>query len=220
MKKSYIYSIAVIVACCSLVAVFFGGTGVATPDHESEIYEMFEKAIKTAEEGNEFLKISSNPYDFCNDNPDFDKIVDMGYSILPQLKGILEPGDKIGLSGYMVCVAIEKIVDTDLKTFEEFAWGTANGFNRAFDNFVKRMPGMVNGILESDKDDSVKAEELKKLGVLAVPYVLEHKKCNAEIIEVMGGMLGNAETVQNKDEFLNKNKVDLEMIKTFCNSIK
>ena len=123
---------------------------------------MFIKAIHTAEAGDPFVKISSNPYDFCKNNPDFDKIVDMGYFILPQLKGILEPGDKVGLDGYMVCIAIEEIVDVDLKSFKEFLWSTSDTFNKSFDMFIDRLPGTVDGILSSKKDNSVKAEEIKK----------------------------------------------------------
>ena len=221
MKKAFCGSIFVAI-CCLLVTVIMllTGTGVATPDDKTEIHEMFVKAIDTAEEGESFVKIGSNPYNFCKNNPDFDKIVDMGYSILPQLKEILEPGDKVGLDGYMVCIAIEEIVNVDLKTFEAFQWDSSRTFDKSFDKFLNRLPGMVNGILSSDKDNSIKAEEIKKLGVLAIPYALDSNKCNAEVIEVMGDILGNTGAAQSKAEFVQKNKADIDMLKKFCDGVK
>ncbi|MBN1629031.1 MAG: hypothetical protein JW990_04650, partial [Thermoleophilia bacterium] len=117
---------------------------------------------------------SSNPYDYLEDNPAFDEIVAMGYDALPGLDRHLATTDTAGLGDYLVCAAIESITRCDLKQVEEFAWADSRAFWARWNQYLKRMPTLVDEILERDPSFWIQGEEIVKLGAPAVPYVLEY----------------------------------------------
>jgi len=131
-------------------------------------------ALPTPYPADDVRYASSNPYDYLEDNPAFDEIVAMGYDALPGLDRHLATTATAGLGDYLVCAAIESITRCDLKQVEGFAWADSRTFWGRWNQYLKRMPTLVDEILERDPSFWIQGEEIVKLGAPAVPYVVEY----------------------------------------------
>jgi hypothetical protein len=128
--------------------------------------------------------LSSNAYDYLDENPAFDEIVALGYEALPGLEEHLATTATAGLGDYLVCVAMETITRCDLKQFETFAWADSRTFAEQWDRYLREVPSVVADIIECDLCARVQGSEIAKLGAPAVPYVVEYA-------EVLDGQYGS-----------------------------
>lgn len=118
--------------------------------------------------------LSSNPYDYVKENPEYRKIVALGYRALPALEVALNESEDSGLREYMICIAIEEITNCDLKRFGDSRWEAADGFKVEWPTYLESVPDRTRDIMSSKMTLDEKREELTKLGAPAVPYVVDN----------------------------------------------
>jgi len=120
---------------------------------------------------NSELALSSNPYDYIEDNEYYDNIIKLGVRALPELERTLSESDSNGLNEYILAIAIETISHVDIRKIkdDEFAWETAKGFEKEWIDIRENANTSINEIVQSDKLSSAeKVDKLSAYGVLAV----------------------------------------------------
>ncbi|MBN1629370.1 MAG: hypothetical protein JW990_06390 [Thermoleophilia bacterium] len=162
--------------------------------------------------------LSSNPYDYTKDNPAFDQIVALGYDALDPLEAYLP--DHAGLDGYLVCIAIEKIMRCDLKQFGEFTWADAISFRTQWSEYLAEMPSLVDEVLARELSPAARAAQIATLGAPAVPYLVEHAESldeqdGTEIATTLGALLENAEPASTVEEFGEVNAQAIAQLKVY-----
>ncbi len=118
--------------------------------------------------------LSSNPYDYVKDNPEYREIVALGYDALPALEAALNDSEEDGLREYMICIAIEEITNCDLKQFGDSRWQDTVGFRSQWPAYLERIPDRTRDILSSNMNPDDKTKAIRQLGAPAVPYVADN----------------------------------------------
>lgn len=82
------------------------------------------------------LAMSSNPYDYIQNNDKYDKLIALGEESLDDLYELQQDNDKYNsFQRYIIAIAIEDITKTDLKQSEEYFLMDADSFSEKWDNF-------------------------------------------------------------------------------------
>lgn len=164
------------------------------------------------------LAISSNPYDYIKNNPEFDNIVNLGTQALPVIIEKIDNSSHDGLVEYILSIAAEKISKVDLKKKEKFQWQTAKQFSKNYKEYVKEVPKMTEDIITSKKSSSDKVNELTDLGVVAIPYILDGIEAGHNDISPALERLTDI-TIDGKDKFewMKENKHKYEHIRNLKN---
>lgn len=123
-------------------------------------------------EQNPQLGFSSNPYKYTENNQVFDRIVGYGYEALPLIEEEITKGDTYGLEKYIFAIAAERIAKVDLKQ-SPHRWSHAEEFVRSWRLHLQAVPSEVERIAVSQQSGDEKIKSLVKLGVPAIPYILE-----------------------------------------------
>jgi hypothetical protein len=183
------------------------------------------ESINDNAKSNPMLNFSSNPYDYIKNNSYYKKIIELGYDALPSLEENLKKSTSSGLLDYIKCAAIEQITNCNLKQFKDFKWDTASNFKTKWDEYFKEIPMRVNAILNSNKSNNEKINEITKLGAPAVPYVIENsnKLKNTKCINVqqesiagaLSKMLNSTKPAATIEEFINNNNTSIQKIKDY-----
>lgn len=178
------------------------------------------KALPTPYPPGDDRYLSSNAYDYLDDNPAFDEIVAMGYDVLPGLQEHLATTTTAGLGDYLVCVAIETITRCDLKQFEIFAWADSRTFKEQWDRYLREVPSLVKDIIECDLCARVQGSEIAKLGAPAVPYVVEYadlldSQYGSEVPGVLSTVTIGSVPTATVAEFRDKNAGIIEVLRTY-----
>jgi hypothetical protein len=119
---------------------------------------------------------SGNPYDYTKNNIYFNKIVDMGYPVLPYLEDYITKSPDNGLREYLLAIACEEISQVNLKVDEEgnkYKWETGKGFVQEWDKHLQNIGGNFNTILNSSSSDEYKTAALVRLGLPVVPLIID-----------------------------------------------
>ncbi|SDZ30444.1 hypothetical protein SAMN05421736_109115 [Evansella caseinilytica] len=128
---------------------------------------------KNIAEKNE-LAYSSTPYDYIQDNENFDAIVEIGNDALPYLHEKLANDEIDGLEEYLIAIAIESIAKVDLKENESSHWESADEFNENWNEHFESIPETVEEIAnDTEMTVSEKNEALIELGTPAIPIIME-----------------------------------------------
>lgn len=186
---------------------------------DNSINDMMSYVYKNAKENG---ITSSNPYDYVVDNPYFDEIVDRGIDIVPEIEKYMKSSGKNGYREYILAIAIEEITKMDLKG-DNYNWECPITFKSAFDKHVKSIPSKVKEIRYSNKTYKEKNEELKKIGTLAIPFIMEEIENGAEeLTESLFYLLEGSKKVKIKNynimdvkDFIKDNKDLYKNIKEY-----
>ena len=203
--------------CESQKATDETGADAATDAVSAMVNNLIQTMSKPYPEG-DARYFSSNPYDYTKENPAFDQVVAMGYEVLDPLEGYLP--DHAGLDGYLVCIAIEKIMRCDLKQFDEFTWADAISFRTQWNKYLARMPSSVDEVLARELAPAAQAAEIAQLGAPAVPYVVEHaesldRQDGTEMAATLGALLEGAEPASTVKEFGEVNAQAIAQLKVY-----
>ncbi|WP_455684344.1 hypothetical protein [Thomasclavelia sp.] len=139
---------------------------------------------------NEKLALSSNPYDYIEDNKVYEAIIDNGTKMLPILEETLKTetaeGNQ-GLAQYLLAAAIEQISRADLHVVspeslpnsvykaEGKDWGSSAEFLEQWEDAKKVSSSKVRNIFNSNITVDKKIEELKPFGLLIAPELNTQK---------------------------------------------
>ncbi len=167
--------------------------------------------------------LSSNPYDYTIDNPQFDTLVSIGYDALPALEAELNSSANSGLREYMICIAIEKITGCDLKQFGDSQWDTARAFRDKWPVYLRSMPGRVKDILASKASAGEKDRQIAQLGAPAIPFVIDNislvdEADDAEMAATLAGAMGGSARADTVGEFATRNASEIRKLRSYVRS--
>lgn len=160
---------------------------------------------------------SSNPYDYITDNPNYDEVIRIGYDALPILEENLKNSNASGLREYIICIALEEIMSCDLKQFDDYQWGSAEDFKSKWNQYLKDVPAKVDKILNSSASTKDKEQEIAKLGVPAVPYVVQQAKSidkeqSRQMPATLGKLMINGKSAKTVAEFKKNNEETIQKL--------
>ncbi|MGE5342627.1 MAG: hypothetical protein ACM3SY_14225 [Candidatus Omnitrophota bacterium] len=115
--------------------------------------------------------ISSNPYDYIN-NESFRKIVKLGPEALMTIRSMIRESDENGLKEYILAIAAEEIAKTDLKG-DHFGWENGKKWTQQWDFYMRSLSGKVAEIFKSGIPVTEKNKALVKLGIPAIPLIID-----------------------------------------------
>lgn len=116
--------------------------------------------------------MSSNPYDYIKDNSNYEKIVALGLDALPIIKDKLDKTNENGLREYILAIAAEEIAKVDLKN-NTYNWINGKEWLNEWNKLLRFIPENVDIITSGTLDNNAKNAALSKLGVAAVPYIMD-----------------------------------------------
>lgn len=116
------------------------------------------------------LSMSSNPYDYVQNNEDFDKLVALGNDALNELTDLQKNTDKYNsFERYIIAIAIEEITKVDMKNFKDYAWSNATAFSENWPSFCNSVNGEVREIMnDNNLSDDEKIAGICNYGTLAI----------------------------------------------------
>jgi hypothetical protein len=170
------------------------------------IHNMMEEIISKSNK--DFRILAGGPYKLTEDNKYFDEIVETGYPALPLLEDYISKSEQNGITEYLLAIAMETILKTNLR--EEYAqWGsstekglglnqddylqwenetdkdlvgTSKGFINTYEVHLESVPSKVEKILKSQESKKDKVKNLKKLGIVSLPFILEYNDTESEVV--------------------------------------
>ncbi|MEK4042863.1 hypothetical protein NSU18_04310 [Paenibacillus sp. FSL H8-0048] len=119
------------------------------------------------------LAMSSNPYDFIKNSEEYTNIVNIGPDAIPILEKKIDESEGSGLFDYIFAVAIEEISKVDLKEEQSTAWAYGDKFSEKWKVKLSTLPAEVENIANSDLSENEKITSLTKLGLPAVPFIMD-----------------------------------------------
>lgn len=145
------------------------------------------------------LSSSSNPYDYIN-NEYYDNIIKLGPKALPFLKEKVQISNQDGLIEHIMGIAAEEIAKVDLKS--KYGWYSGKGWANKWSLHLKSVKKEISLIIDTEKNQEKKNEKLIKLGIPAIPYIIDEiEKGNVEIIPSLESLLSdNKEVTLTKDQ--------------------
>ncbi|CDA85059.1 putative uncharacterized protein [Clostridium sp. CAG:230] len=175
MKKKFIgcFSIAVAVLVIGCFVYQFHATpkkakADTVPSLVEEMKNIIDKKIKD----DPVLQASSNPNDYIKDNTAYDKLIQMGVKRVPEMLTYLESSDGSGLENYLTALAVEDIMDCNLKE-TEYAWEDSKDFVTQFSDMVKDRKKIVKNAMEKAKNVDEVEKVLQPYGLVATETALE-----------------------------------------------
>lgn len=168
---------------------------------------------------NEKLALSSNPYDYIENNKVYEAIIDNGTKMLPILEETLKTetakGNQ-GLAQYLLAAAIEQISRADLHVVspeslpdsiykaEGKDWGSSAEFLEQWEDAKRISSSKIKNIINSNTTIDKKVEELKPFGLLVAPE-LDNQKLRSS---------GQVDDLKTFVEELNIDESDIRVMKS------
>ncbi|MDO3412219.1 hypothetical protein QWJ34_20820 [Saccharibacillus sp. CPCC 101409] len=162
-----------LLACTAAGMVY---TAYAVPTIENQAArsaDALSRELSASNGANPILSAGSNPYDFIENSREYKRIVKLGPGAIPVLDKKIEQSADSGLTVYAFAAAIEEISQVDLKEKESTAWATGKEFARKWEFQLSTLPEKVEEISGSSRTVEEKNAALEKLGVPAVPFILD-----------------------------------------------
>ena len=160
------------------------------------------------------LAMSSNPYDYIKNSEEYANIVNLGTDAVPILEKKIDESEGSGLFDYIFSVAIEEITKVNLKEEESTAWDTGDKFSEKWKAKLKTLPEEVEKIANSELTEEEKITSLKKLGLPAVPFIIDQLEAGkTELFPAVQSLVPDSQTKslkmtdivqwakENKDKF-------------------
>ena len=157
------------------------------------------------------LAASSNPYDYIQNNDNFNAIVELGTDALPEIADEISDSDEDGLKEYFLAVAAEKIAKVD-----NYGWSTGKGWQKKWCEHLSTVESEVDTIINSDESDNNKIAGLEALGTPAVPFIVDAiNDGQTELIPAADYLLNGIGTEYNGDlnEWINANSAQIAKLR-------
>ncbi|MDR1042470.1 MAG: hypothetical protein LBL54_01030, partial [Clostridiales Family XIII bacterium] len=132
-RKSVVAIAVALCICVALIVVYSTSNNHNVVSAADEVKMHLENINEMLEGGSDStLPLqSSNPYDYIADNEDFQRIIELGDSALPELERTLSDSPDNGLNEYIIAIAIQEISGTDVDSFNnrtDIKWENAKQF--------------------------------------------------------------------------------------------
>ena len=162
-----------LIVSCFLI-VFIGSNVFANTIELNSNLNKLTDAIMENSSKNPSMAMSSNPYDYKN-NQYYDKIVDMGVEALPIIEKEIQKSKANGLREYILAIAEEEIAKVDLKEGHDYKtrWASAKDFVPQWHEYLVSIPANVKQVISSNISKEEKTEKLIKLGKPAIPFIMD-----------------------------------------------
>ncbi|MGE5416215.1 MAG: hypothetical protein ACM3UZ_05510 [Acidobacteriota bacterium] len=128
------------------------------------------KAAKDLAE-NPSAAISSNPYTYTANDPNYRNLVNLGPEAVPIIEESIVTSTKDGLREQILAIAAEEITKTNLKV--AYSWSTGKQWVDAWHKHLLTVPGEFDRITKSGLTDADKNNSIIRLGIPALPYLVE-----------------------------------------------
>lgn len=119
------------------------------------------------------LAMSSNPYDFIKNSAEYTNIVNLGPDAIPILEKKIDESKGSDLFDYIFAAAIEEISKVNLKEEQSTAWADGDKFSEKWKEKLSTLPAEIEKIANSDLSEDEKITSLTKLGLPAVPFIID-----------------------------------------------
>jgi hypothetical protein len=213
----------VILALSILGTAFLLNTNAVAKQVDSNIDAIVDNIDKMRNE-HAALASSSNPYDYIKDNSDFNSLVEIGPDALPIIKQRVDKSSENGLKEYILAIAAERIAKVDLKG-DNFGWSTAKEWSDKWNNHLKNLPTNFKDIIKSDKKSETKNAEVIKLGIPALPFIIDEvEQGNTDLIPALQKLVeGNKKisfdtnSVKDYTEWAKSNKENVQDLRELVN---
>ncbi len=182
------------------------------------------KNIRKIQNEHSPLALSANPYDYIKDNSEFNNLVDIGPDALPIIKKRVDESGENGLREYILAIAAEKIAKVDLKE-NNFGWSTAKEWSDKWNTHSKNLSANFKNIIKSNKSSEAKNAEIIKLGIPALPFIIDEvEQGNTELISALQKLAeGNKkisfdiDSVKDYKEWAKANKKNVQNLRDLVN---
>jgi hypothetical protein len=177
MKKRLLVLTVFVLAIAFVAGVIYSANASEKDIHQTASIAAIAESTAKVLDANPRISSSSNPYDYVKDNKAFDEIVALGPKALPVLYQEIKLSPDDGLNEYLLAIAAEKILQVDMKTVfgggipGKYSWSDAKGWLEAFSLYVDDLDRNIQTIETSSMSENEKLEQLKSLGILALPYI-------------------------------------------------
>jgi len=197
------------------LSVFHFTEAVSQEDEVAKAVEDIRKQIEREIQSHPALAMSSNPYDYVEQLSGIDAMVRLGPSALPYIEQAIDESSGSGLMDYLLAVAAETISKVDLKRGPSALWNTGDSFTRQWRQHLRQTPQEVQKIASSGLSPDEKVRSLERLGVPAVPFIIEQvKEGNLELFPAIVTILSGDPTA-SPDRFSDETKWIRENEKRF-----
>jgi len=228
------------VICISTAVVFSLSLGIffSHPIHSSAetLNTTINKLMDEVESGaknNPETKFSSNPYVFIVGNQYYTEIVNMGLPALPLLEDYINKSANNGLKEYILAAAAEEIAKVNLKTdgSQKYKWTDAKGFVKEWNTHLKNVQQKVDKIVSSNGSKKEKNDNLVKLGIPAIPFIMDYiekdTQNNSQLLEALQTLLSDNKTakfessdVNNPQDWVKQNKDKFKELRNYIDNKK
>jgi hypothetical protein len=213
MKK--ILMVTIVISLTLLLVSFFNAFGSTSFKIEKNMEELMDEITQNMAENPE-KAYSSNPYDYI-DNQYFRNIVNLGPKALFHIRNKIKKSERSGLKEYILAIAAEKIAKVDLRG-ETYNWTNGKEWVREWERHLRNIPDDIERIDSFPKPMDVKIKALIKLGVPAIPYIMDKvEEGKAEYVPALEVLLeGNQdvsftkEAIKDYSKWIKKNKAKFE----------
>ena len=167
---------------------------------------------------------SSNPYDYIINSNEFNNLVEIGPEALDIIKQRVDESSENGLKEYILAIAAERIAKVDLKG-DNFGWATAKEWSDKWNTHLKNLTTNFKEIIKSDKNSETKNAEVIKLGIPALPFIIDEiEQGNTDLIPALQKLAeGNKKisfdinSVNDYKEWAKSNKENVQDIRELVN---
>lgn len=168
------------------------------------------------------LSLSSNPYDYIKDSEEYENIVKLGTKAFPVLEKKIDESGGSGLLDYIYAAAIEEIAKVNLKEDDPAPWDTGDKFSEKWKVKLESIPGDVEKIASSEQSDEDKIRSLTKLGLPAVPFIIDQVETGKtelfpaiQYLVLDSGELGKSVSPVDSVQWTKENKAEFDDLKKY-----
>lgn len=153
------------------------------------------KQLQTEVTNKTELSMSGNPYDYIKNSEEYGNIVNLGTDAIPILEKKIDESEGSGLFDYIFAAAIEEITKVNLKEDESTAWDTGDKFSEKWKVRLKTLPEEVEKIANSNLTEDEKNTSLIKLGLPAVPFIIDQLEAGkTELFPAVQSLVPDSQT--------------------------
>ncbi|MFC3747453.1 hypothetical protein [Paenibacillus sp. GCM10012306] len=183
------------------------------------------KQLQTEVANKAELAMSSNPYDYLKNSVEYANIVNLGTDAIPVLEKKIDESEGSSLFAYIFAAAIEEISKVNLKEDQSTTWASGDIFSAKWKLKLSTLPEEVEKIANSELPEDQKLALLTKLGVPAVPFIIDQVESGkTELFPVVGSLIPSSQaksfTAADEIQWAKENKDEFKDLKEYVLSKK
>lgn len=139
----------------------------------SVIQEMSDIVDRKMEE-DPLVGLSSNPYAYIEDNEAYDALKDMGVEKVPEMLDYLKNSKENGLKEYLIAIAIEDNLNTNLKETEDYDWQDGKSFYTQLSNVLDNRKKIIEAEVKKSDNTKELKENIEPYGKIAEECIVDN----------------------------------------------